>query len=129
MADVTRTELGVLEVLWDQAPRTIREITEQLYPDGGPSEYGTVQKLLDRLAAKGCVQRTRAGRAHQFTPTVAREDLIRHRLRSVADQLCGGAIAPLMTQLVNTEGMSPGELDELRRLLQDAEERQREDPS
>ena len=60
-ADVTDAELAVLRHLWDHGTATRRQITDALYPDGGPAHYTTVQKLLERLEAKGYV-RSRAGR-------------------------------------------------------------------
>ena len=59
--DVTDAELAVLQVLWEQGPATIRQLTDRLYPEGKTSHYATVQKLLERLQAKGCVSRDRGG--------------------------------------------------------------------
>ena len=55
--DVTDAELDVLRALWDDGKATIRVLTDRLYPSGGTSEYATVQKLLERLEAKGHVAR------------------------------------------------------------------------
>src|SRR4051794_11433226 len=95
--DVTEAELAVLEVLWAAAGAgadagagagaapTIRDITDRLYPGKGSAHYATVQKLLDRLAAKGFVARApgAAGLAHRFRATVARDELVARRLRTV----------------------------------------------
>ena len=62
-----------------------------------------MQKLLDRLTAKGHVRRDRAGAAHTFTATVDREALIGRRLQDVAEKLCGGSLTPLLTHLVLRE--------------------------
>ncbi len=56
---VTDAELGVLKMLWDAESLTSREIREKLYPEGTPSDYGTVQKLLERLESKGLIARDR----------------------------------------------------------------------
>src|SRR5262245_37149850 len=44
--DITDAELAVLQVLWDEGRRTIRELTDTLYPSGTGVHYATVQKLL-----------------------------------------------------------------------------------
>ena len=44
--DVTDAELAVLQALWERGTATIRQLTDALYPGGGPAQYGTVQKLL-----------------------------------------------------------------------------------
>jgi predicted transcriptional regulator len=117
--DVTDTELAVLQILWDGGAATIRQLTEALYPGGGTSQYATVQKLLERLEAKGCVQRQRTPPAHTFTAAIARDDLIGRRLRDVAEKLCGGSLTPLLTHLVRTKRLSARERQELRDLMDD----------
>ena len=57
--DITESELGVLRVLWDRGAATIRQLTDVLYPRGEAAQYATVQKLLDRMEAKGYVRRDR----------------------------------------------------------------------
>jgi len=118
-SDVTDAELAVLKVLWERGAATVREITEELYPAGDASALATVQKLLDRLAAKACVNRRAAGRANVFRASVAREELIAHRLRETAERLCEGSLTPLLTQLVNSKRLSDDDLAELRRLVRD----------
>lgn len=126
MSRVTETELSVLKALWAEGAATIRTLTDRLYPDGGTSEYATVQKLLDRLAAKGCVTRERRDRVNVYSPAVERDDLVARRLRETADQLCDGSLTPLLTQLVSDASLSREELAALRALV-DREEGSRDE--
>jgi predicted transcriptional regulator len=121
--DVTEAELAVLQLLWDRGPALIRRLTDALYPGGGPAQYATVQKLLDRLEAKGCVRRDRTGAAHTFTAAVGREEIIGRRLRDVAEKLCGGSLTPLLTHLVRARGLSTRERQELRALIEELDDR------
>ncbi len=115
--DVTEAELALLSALWDHGPATIRQIVDRVYSKGGPSSYATVQKLLERLEQKGCVKRDRSGSVHVFTASVDRSALIGRRLRAVAASLCGGSLTPLLTHLVEGEGLSASERNELRSLI------------
>ena len=115
--DVTDAELAVLQVLWERGSATIRQLTDVLYPGGSTAQYATVQKLLERLEAKGCARRDRKPWPHVFAATVDRDDLIGRRLRAVAEKLCGGSLTPLLTHLMSVERLSPKERDELRTLL------------
>ena len=121
--DVTETELAILQLLWDQGPATIRRLTDAIYPGGGAAQYGTVQKLLDRLEGKGFVRRDRSGAAHTFAATVGREEIIGRRLRDVAEKLCGGSLTPLLTHLVRTRSLSAREREELRALIEELDEK------
>ena len=98
--DVTDAELALLQALWDEGPATIRRLVERVYDQEGTSVYATVQKLLERLEAKGCVVRDRSEPVHVFAAAIGRDELIGRRLRAVADSLCGGSLTPLLTQLV-----------------------------
>jgi predicted transcriptional regulator len=116
--DVTDAELAVLQTLWDQGPATIRRLTDSLYPEGTAGQYGTVQKLLERLEAKGCVQRDRKPWPHVFRAAIDRETLIGWRLRNMAEKLCGGSMTPLLLHLLKTDQFSSEERKELREFLE-----------
>lgn len=121
--EVTEAELSVLQCLWDQDdPCTIRQLTDRLYPRGTASCYATVQKLLERLEAKGFVRRDRGQAVHTFVAVVCRDELIGRKLRNVAAQLCGGSMAPLLTHLVKSQRLSAAQREELRNLIDDGDE-------
>jgi BlaI family penicillinase repressor len=116
--DVTDAELAVLQALWDRGPLTRGQVRDILYPGGNAVHYGTVQKLLERLEAKACVRRRRVSAGLIFTPTVSRDELIHRRLLDVAEKLCGGALTPLMMNLVRATPLTATELEELRALVE-----------
>jgi BlaI family penicillinase repressor len=115
--DVTDAELDVLRLLWKAGSATIRVLTDHLYPNGGTSEYATVQKLLERLEGKGLAARTAQGRQNVYRATVDREELVARRLRNTAEELCDGSLTPLITHLVSAGQLSREELRELRRMV------------
>jgi predicted transcriptional regulator len=115
--DATDAELAVLQTLWDRGPSTIRQLAEILYPPGSDAQYATVQKLLERLEGKGHVRRDRSGHAHLFRAVTDRDTLVGRRLRAMAEKLCGGLMAPLLTHLVRAETLTSEERQELRHLI------------
>jgi BlaI family transcriptional regulator, penicillinase repressor len=119
--DITDRELEILQILWEHGALTIRRITDVLYPDSRSSYYATVQKLLERLEAKGCVARDRSASVHVFAAKVKRDEIVGRRLQAVADQLCDGSLTPLLTHLVNNRKLSHADRDALRRLIGEAE--------
>src|SRR3954452_16080355 len=116
--DVTEAELAILSRLWETGPAAIRRLAEEVYGQDGTSAYATVQKLLDRLEAKGFVARDRSGAVHVFRAAVGRDELIGRRLRAVADTLCGGSLTPLLTHLVRGRRLSDQERQALRTLVE-----------
>ena len=116
--NISDTELALLRLLWKGGPSSIRELTDQLYPESSHSEYATVQSLLDRLERKGCVHREKQGRLNVFTPTISRTELVSRRLRETADALCEGSLAPLLSHLVRVSDPTPEEAEALERLVE-----------
>jgi predicted transcriptional regulator len=114
---LTDAEFAVLEPLWQSGGQTIRQLTAMLYPQQSVSDYATVQKLLERLEAKGCVRRDRSRQAHLFHAAVGREELIDDELRKIADRMCDGSLVPVLNQLVRRTRLSKQERDKLRSLL------------
>lgn len=115
--DITESELGVLRVLWDQRAATIRQLTDVLYPGGEAPQYATVQKLLERMEAKGYVRRDRSLYVHVFTALLDRNELIGRRLRSLAELLCEGSLTPLLSHLVKAHDLSDEDRTVLRKVL------------
>ena len=115
--DLPDAELSVLQTLWERGPSTIRQLTDTLYPSGTEAHYATVQKLLERLESKGCVQRDRRSWAHVFQAAIDRDELIGRRLQAVAEKLCGGSLTPLLTNLVRSKRLTPKERREIRKLM------------
>jgi predicted transcriptional regulator len=120
---LTDAEFAVLEPLWQSGPQTIRQLTATLYPKQTVSDYATVQKLLERLEAKGCVKRDRAQAqaAHVFSAGLAREAIIDDELQHIADRLCDGSLVPVLNQLVRRCRLSKKDRQQLRKLIESSE--------
>jgi predicted transcriptional regulator len=115
--DITDAELDLLQLLWKHGPLTIRRLTELLYGDKKTSQYATVQKLLERLESKACVERDRTANIHVFTATIERDELVGRRLQAVAEDLCDGSWTPLLTNLVQMKKLTEEERQMLRQLI------------
>jgi predicted transcriptional regulator len=126
--DVTEAELAILQVLWEEDTATVRRLIDRLYPPGGASAHATVQKLLERLEAKGCIARDRSGPVQVIVPAIRRDVLVRRRLRDVADDLCGGSLAAMLSHLVNPKRLAPKDRKALREFLQQLEEEESSRP-
>lgn len=122
---VTETELSILRSLWTGGALTIRELTEALYPGGSKVHYATVKKLIERLEAKGCVHRDRREATHRFAASIQREELIGDRLRSLAENLCEGSLAPVLMHLVKSQKLTAKERQSLRALIDELDQRRK----
>lgn len=116
---ITDGELSILQVLWQRGEATSREIATVVYDEVTDPKMASVQKLLERLEGKGCVERDRSERAHRFRPLVSHEQFLQSRLQVLADRLCDGSLAPLVTTLLRSQGISKEQSKQLRELVGD----------
>jgi len=115
---ITDGELSILQVLWQRGETTSRDVTAALYEEVTDPKISTVQKLLERLEAKGCVHRDRSERAHRFRALLSHEEFLRNRLQALADRVCQGDLVPLVTTLLGSKGLSRSERQQLRKLVE-----------
>ncbi len=111
-------ELEVLRVLWDDGPGSVRKVMEALHARARNVAYTTVQTMLSRLTQKGFVRADKSETAFVYRATISRDEITRSRLRKLVDQLYDGAAGQLVLQLLKTERLQPGEIEELQKLIE-----------
>ena len=62
----TDAELGILQVLWERGPSTVRDVHETLSRGVEGTGYTTVLKLMQIMTEKGLVERDESQRAHVY---------------------------------------------------------------
>lgn len=113
----TASELGILNVLWDKGPSTVREVHELLYRDEGGG-YTTALKLLQIMHAKGLVARDESERAHVFRAAVSKELTQKRFLGDLVQRVFDGSAPQLVLQaLGGRPHATHEELAEIRALL------------
>lgn len=113
----TEAELGILNVLWERGPSTVREVHEILYGDEGAG-YTTALKLLQVMHAKGLVERDDSQRAHVFRPVASKEHTQSRFLSDLVQRVFDGSASQLVLQaLGDNPRASRKELAEIRSLL------------
>ncbi len=115
---VTDAELSILQFLWEHGEAGTRQITLFLYNEATGPKMSSAQKLIERLEAKGCIERHRIKkRLHRFRALAGQEEYLRSRLQALADRVCDGTLIPLATSLVRTKGLTKQQREELRNLI------------
>ena len=121
----TDAELSILRVLWERGPSTVRQVHDVLSADRDFA-YTTTLKLLQLMTEKGVAVREEAGRVHLYRAAVAQEETQRHLIRDLVDRAFGGSPSQLVMQALAAKPASAEELREIRRLLKEHEEKNRD---
>ena len=120
----TASELEILRVLWARGPSTVREVHEAL-SEKKSLGYTTVLKLLQIMTAKGTVRRDEAQRAHVYEACQPATETKRQLVGDVLQRVFEGSASELMMHALEGRRTSKRELDELRRLLDEYEGKNR----
>lgn len=115
---VTPGEMEMLQMLWSEGSVTLSEAQRAL---GRPVGYTTVQTRLNRLVAKGVVTRTKT-RPSRYKAAIDPEDVSARHLDLLLERVSGGSVIPLVAHLVKDRSLSPEDIQELKRLIAEAEQ-------
>jgi predicted transcriptional regulator len=116
----TDAELELLTVLWSRGPSTVRDIHETI-ARRRPTQYTTVLKQMQIMAAKGLVRRDEKQRAHVYEAARPREWTQRQLAGDFLQRAFNGSASRLMVGALSARKTSKKELAELRRLLDEYE--------
>jgi BlaI family transcriptional regulator, penicillinase repressor len=112
----TEAEMGLLRVLWERGPSTVREVWLQ----AGPAQktgYTTVLKLLQIMFEKGLVKRDERARSHIYEAAVSEEQTQRQVLGHLLERVFAGSARKLVMQALAVKKASAADLAEIRQLL------------
>ena len=115
---ISEAEWEVMKVVWAKSPRSAGEIIAELSArdDWHPK---TAKTLLGRLVKKKALGFEKDGRAYLYRPLVREAECVQAASESFLDRVFGGALAPMLAHFVERKKMSPAEIRELKRLLEE----------
>jgi predicted transcriptional regulator len=123
---LSKLELQIMEVLWNNGPTAIREIQESFGPKNRPA-YTTVQTMVYRLEVKKALRRARkVGNAHVFEALITR-DAARARLVDEFLSLFGGRMQPVMAQLIEAGNLTAKDVADAEKLLKELSAKRKKD--
>jgi BlaI family transcriptional regulator, penicillinase repressor len=111
-------EQEILKILWDKGPATVREVRQQMCPDGELA-FNTVQTLLRIMDEKGLVRHYARGRTFVYAARRSRDAEAARLLNRLFD----GAVEQCVVSLLNTTETTAEELKRLEKIIADARRR------
>jgi predicted transcriptional regulator len=120
----TDAELEILRVLWKRGPSTVRDVFEEL-KKAKPVGYTTVLKFMQIMAEKGLVRRNEEQRTHVYAAMAPQESTQRQLVNDLLDRAFGGSAMQLVMQALSAKRATPAEIQEIRRMLDQYEEKRK----
>jgi BlaI family penicillinase repressor len=123
---LTPLELQIMNILWDNGPSTVSEVQPHL---AGDLAYTTVMTMLNVLLRKKKVKRVQEGRAFRYRPIVTRQRATGSAVEDLVKRMFGGSTEALLMTLVETRNIDSKDLQRLSRIVAEAEQRDKKEPS
>ena len=113
---ISAAEWDVMSALWDGGPATAADVVAAV-ADRRAWSPRTVKTLLTRLVKKRAVSYEARGREYLYRAAVTRDAVVRAESRSFLARVFGNAVGPMLVQFVRQADLSPAEVEQLRRAL------------
>lgn len=113
----TKSELEILQVLWQHGPSTVRFVNDELNRLKREVQYTSTLKLMQIMVEKGLLDRDDSQMKHVYKPAVEENRTKGFLLDKFLESMYNGSASSLMMQLLGNKKTSKKELDAIRELL------------
>ena len=121
MIKLSEAEWKVMNYLWEEAPRTIMQITNHFKETTGWTKH-TVMTFLRRMEEKGAVHYEEGERAKLFYPDIEKTEVAFQETEEFLDKVFNGRLGLMLNTMVERKSLSGEEITELYEILKRAEE-------
>ena len=115
-------EWKLMKTLWAGQPQTLAELVTALDADTGWSR-ATIFMMLKRLIAKGAVTMDDSGKFQKYSAAITYSDVEPEETESFLSKVYGGSVGMMVSNLVGRGALSEQEIQELKAILDAAENR------
>jgi len=112
----TKSELEILQVLWETGPSTVREVNSELLKQKEVN-YTTTLKLMQIMADKGILARDESQMKHIYRVAEDEQKTKDHLLQKFVDSMYKGSASKLVMQLLGNKKTSQADLKAIKEML------------
>jgi len=113
----TKTELDVLQILWQHGPSTVRFVHNKLNEHKEIVVYTSTLKLMQVMKEKGMLERDETNMKHIYSAAVQEDKVKGNLLGRFVDSMFNGSASDLMMSLLDNDKTSAAELKKIKELL------------
>ncbi len=113
----TKSELEILQVLWQNGPSTVRFINDTMNEQKRAVQYTSTLKLMQIMVEKKMLKRDETNMKHIYTPLLDEQKTKGFLLNRFVDSMFNGSASSLVMQLLGNKKSTPEELQQIKDLL------------
>jgi predicted transcriptional regulator len=118
----TKSELEILQVLWQNGPSTVRVVNDKLNEQKREVNYTSTLKLMQIMVEKGILKRDASNMKHIYEPVLEEQKTKGYLLDRFLDSMYHGSASNLMMQLLGNKKTSKEELNAIKEILNKLEQ-------
>lgn len=119
---LNNSEWSIMEVLWQQQPRTLMQLVHEMKEKQGWSK-STTNTMLRRMQEKGYISYTEGEKARLYSANLKRDEVVLRETESFLQRTYGGSLGMLLSTFVDSNQLTKTDIEELRQILHRAEEK------
>jgi BlaI family transcriptional regulator, penicillinase repressor len=113
----TKSEMDVLQVLWQHGPSTVRFVHDKLNEQKEAVIYTSTLKLMQTMKEKGMLDRDESSMKHVYSALLVEDKVKGNMLERFVDSMYNGSASNLMMALLGNDKTSADELKKIKDLL------------
>lgn len=119
---LTAAEWNLMECLWEHAPRSGREVVDDMAVRQNWNRSTTLT-MLRRMTEKQQIKCEESNGVRVYSPLIPREDALLEETDSFLHRAYKGSVSMLLSTLTRHQELSRDEIDELYAILRNAEKK------
>ena len=112
----TKSELEILQILWENGPSTVREVNNELLKQKDVN-YTTTLKLMQIMADKAILARDESQMKHIYRVAEDEQKTKEHLLLKFVDSMYKGSASKLVMQLLGNKKASKEDIASIKEIL------------
>jgi BlaI family transcriptional regulator, penicillinase repressor len=117
----TKSELEILQVLWQHGPSTVRFVNDHLNKRKREVQYTSTLKLMQIMSEKGLLTRDDSNMKHIYSAAEEESKTKDFLLERFINTIYNGSASNLMMQLLGNKKTSKKEIDAIKEMIRKLE--------
>ncbi len=122
LPELSRSELDIMKILWQDGRSSAREVHDQLSAAYGWA-YSTTKTIMDRMVKKGLLKAEKICNLYLYSSAITKRQAQNTEIVRTLKRAFNGAMTPMMQFMINNDDLSNDEYDQLEKLIKERKAR------
>src|SRR5688500_17037521 len=121
LPEPTRSELEILQVLWQHGPSNVRFVNDTLNEQKREVQYSSTLKLMQIMVEKGLLKRDESSMKHIYSAAQEEGKTKNFLLEQFVKNMYNGSATDLLMQLLGNKKTSKKETEAIKEMIKNLE--------